>query len=244
MEQTTGTVEKALDVLLYLHGERRACGVSEIGRALGLPRSTTHRLLAALGSRGLVERQTGGGGAYRPGIALVALGLGVLQTEPVVAAARPVLEAEAHACGETLFLAGARAGRLVVLDKAEGSAFLRASPRVGEAVPAAKTAVGKLHLALAPGLLRERAPSGPGFERELAAVRRHGWAANRDEWITGLTGVAAPVWLGDELAGAIAIAGASARIRTAPRSSFVARVRAAAARVGARLAGREREIAA
>ena len=84
------TVEKAVDVLFHLHTEPRACGVTAIGRALGLSKSGTHRLLTALSRRGLVEKDDRG--RYRPGIGLVALGVGALDREPVVAAARPVLE--------------------------------------------------------------------------------------------------------------------------------------------------------
>ena len=67
----------------------------------------------------------------------MALGLGVLDREPVVAAARPELEAEARASGETLFLAAARGGRIAVLDKVEGTGFLCAAPTVR--LPAAHT---------------------------------------------------------------------------------------------------------
>jgi DNA-binding IclR family transcriptional regulator len=95
--ESPGTVEKAVDVLFHLHGESGPRGVTAIGRALGLPKSSTHRLLSALGRRGLVERDERG--RYRPGIALVALGLGTLEGEPIVAAARPVLEEAAHSLG-------------------------------------------------------------------------------------------------------------------------------------------------
>ena len=140
--ETQASIDKALDVLFHLHGEAAPQGVTAIGLALGLPKSSTHRLLAGLGRRGLVERDSRG--RYRTGFALVALGLGALAREPVVAAARPVLESGADELGETVFLVGARAGRLLVLDKAEGSGFLRAAPRVGAEVPVHATAVGKL----------------------------------------------------------------------------------------------------
>ena len=94
----------------------------------------------SIGRRGLVERDERG--RYRPGMALVALGLGVLEHEPVVGAAEPVLERTAADVGETVFLAAARAGRLRVLDKREGSGFLRASPRVGAEIPLHATAIG------------------------------------------------------------------------------------------------------
>ena len=68
-------------------------------------------------------------------------------------AARPVLESEAAAIGETVFLVAARANKLVVLDKVEGTGFLRAAPQVGSEVPIHATAVGKLFLAFAEGSL-------------------------------------------------------------------------------------------
>ena len=81
MEAQT-TIEKAVDVLFHLHGEPAARGVTDIGRALGMPKSSAHRVLAALGRRGLVEKDERG--RYRPGIGLIALGLGALDREPVV----------------------------------------------------------------------------------------------------------------------------------------------------------------
>ena len=43
-------------MLFHLHAAGEPLGVSSLGRALGLPRSTVHRLLAPLRRRGLVER--------------------------------------------------------------------------------------------------------------------------------------------------------------------------------------------
>jgi len=240
------SIEKALDVLLHLH-EAGAAGVSAVGRALGLPKSTSHRLLAALAGRGLVERD--GEGRYRPGLRLLALGLGVLEREPVVAAARRVLEDEAAASGETLFLAAARAGRLIVLDKAEGTGFLRAAPRVGETVPAHATATGKLYLALAPGQLDAAGARHVRFTArtrtdaralapELALVRRRGWATNREEWVPGLAVVAAPVHAAGRLQAVVALAAPAVRLPPAQTRRLAARLVAAAGRIGAALEGR------
>ena len=52
----SGTIDKALEVLFHLHEQPASRGVSELGRALALPKSTAHRLLASLSKRGLVER--------------------------------------------------------------------------------------------------------------------------------------------------------------------------------------------
>jgi DNA-binding IclR family transcriptional regulator len=238
------SVEKALDVLLHLHAVGTG-GVSALARDLALPKSTAHRLLASLGRRGLVERDEQG--RYRPGLRLVALGLGVLDREPVVAAARPSLEAEAAATGETLFLAAARSGRLVVLDKVEGTGFLRAAPRIGEEVPVHATATGRLYLALAAdqlgeiGTLSRFTPRTPAtrraLEREVARARRRGWAENREEWLPGVAVVAAPVLAKERLLGVVALAAPSVRLPPTQAERLARRLVVAAGRVGTALEG-------
>lgn len=239
------TVEKAVDLLFALAHAGEPLGVSELGRRLDVPKSSLHRLARALVGRGLLERDERG--RYRPGFALVALGLGVLEADPVVAAARPVLEGEARALGETVFLTAARAGRIVVLDKAEGTGFLRAAPQVGAEVPVHATAVGKLYLAFAaeqvasPGALERFTARTPADALRLASeverARRVGWASNREEWIAGLSVVAAPVRRGERMWAALAVATATARMDELGGEQVAARVVEAAERVAARLSG-------
>jgi DNA-binding IclR family transcriptional regulator len=248
MEALT-TVEKAIDVLFHLHGESGARGVTAISRALGAPKSSTHRLLSALSRRALLEKDDRG--RYRPGVGLVALGLGALDREPVVAAARPVLEAEAHSLEETVFLVAARAGRIIVLDKAEGSGFLRAAPRVGAAVPVHATAVGKLYLGLGEGVISmprgvlerftdETLTDVASLKVEVARAAERGFAESIDEWIPGLSVVAAPILAaaaGGRMLAALAVAAPTPRMRSLGVAEIGRRSIAAAERIAARLAG-------
>ncbi len=249
MEQMAsgGTVEKALDVLYCLHEAQAPLGVTQIGRSLSLPKSTTYRLLASLGRRGLVDRDPRG--RYRPGMALVTLASGLLERDPVVVAARPVLEEQARARGETIFLAALRTGRILVLDKEEGSGFLRAAPRVGTEIPVYATAIGKLYMALAPdtvslpeGPVHAFTPltclPGPALDRELARIRSQGWASNLDEWILGLTGLAAPVLQAGRLVAAVAVAGPSSRLPPREHGRFIQEILAAGRAIAERLEGR------
>jgi DNA-binding IclR family transcriptional regulator len=244
--ELSGAIDKALEVLFHLHesgGTPR--GVSELGRALDLPKSTAHRLLASLARRGLVEQDTRG--RYQPGIALLALGLGVLDREPLVAAARAVVERVAEELGETIFLSGARAGRLYVLDKQEGTGFLRAAPRIGAEIPAHATAIGKLYLAFAPESLRPLEPrlarysaatviDARALAREVEAVRARGLATMRNEWIPDLAGVAVPIrGSSGRLLGALAAAGPSSHFDG--RDVFQTTLLAAAREIEARLGG-------
>jgi DNA-binding IclR family transcriptional regulator len=242
LTEAGSSVEKALDVLFHLNAAG-AAGVTEVARALALPKSTAHRLLAALARRGLVERDAQA--RYRPGIALVTLGQGVLDREPVVAAARPHLEAEARALGETIFLAAVRGGRLRVLDKAEGTGFLRAAPRVGEEVPVSCTASGKLYLAFAPEQVvasessaPRSAPARRALADEVERVRRRGWAESREEWLPGLAVVAAPILVGAQMLGVVALAAPTVRLPAGQSARPARRLLAAARRIGATLEGR------
>jgi DNA-binding IclR family transcriptional regulator len=243
MDQLT-TVEKAVDILFHLHAAAEPQGVTAIGRSLGLPKSSTHRLLAALGRRGLVDRSERG--HYRPGTALIALGLGALDGEPVVELARSVLEDTAAIVGETIFLVGARSKELVVIDKAEGSGFLRVSPQVGERLPVHATAVGKLYLAFAPDQVAAEAEptsftpqtttSADQLAREIQDVREQGIATNDEEWVSGLGVVAAPVSFRGRLIAAVALGAAAARLKEIGTEAVTEHVRGAAARIEARLA--------
>ena len=183
------TVEKALDVLFHLHDAGTALGLSEIGRALDLPKSSCHRLLASLVNREMVERDEVG--HYRPGLALLSLGVGAQGREPVVQAARATLEEEAVALGETVFVVGMRHGRLRVLDKVEGRGFLRAAPSVGDVIPSDVTAAGNLYRVFgAPSEIEavidvEDAIEAPPGRKQEQEIRSRGYAVNRDAWIVG-----------------------------------------------------------
>jgi DNA-binding IclR family transcriptional regulator len=249
MEHSAATVEKAIDVLFHLHERAEPWGVSELSRALKLPKSSVHRLLVALRRRGLVEHDARG---YRPGIVLLALGLGVLEREPLVIAARPVLEASAAELNETFFAVAARAGALTVLDKVEGKGFLRAAPHVGQTIPVEGTAVGRLYRALAPSALDEAAPLQPKLpvrsartrsaaapdERDLSLVRRRGYAENVSGWIEGLAVYAGPVYLHTRMVGAIAVALPTPRLTQIDRKQVIDSVVRAATQVSARMLGR------
>ena len=161
-----------------------------------------------------------------------------------------MLEAEAAALGETVFLTAPRGGQIVVLDKAEGTGFLRAAPRVGQTVPLLATAVGRLALAFAPDRFSLGALPPTRFtaetEVELAALRElvararaDGFAINRGEWIEGLSVAAAPVLGAGVLVAALAAAAPSARLAALGEETVARRLVAAAKTLSAQLAGRD-----
>ncbi|HYP76261.1 MAG TPA: IclR family transcriptional regulator [Polyangiaceae bacterium] len=235
--ERSGTVDKALRVLEVLHRARAPLSLAELSRALSIPKPTTHRLLASLLNAALVEQQPDA--RYALGVGLVRLGLGALALDPVVRACESELERAAHELGETFFLVKARAGRLVVLSKVEGTGMLRVAPDVGSEVPVEVTASGRLYMAFAPQLLT----GNPGAARvSVAAIKRarsRGYDVNEAEWLPGLTVVAAPILSNGELLGCVTCAGPAVRLEGARLKTAINETCAVAERVSRSLQGRE-----
>jgi DNA-binding IclR family transcriptional regulator len=235
MMERSGTVDKALRVLEVLHQAKAPLALAELSRALGMPKPTAHRLLASLLNAALVEQRVDG--RYALGIGLVRLGLGALAQDPVVRASQLELERAAHELGETFFLVKARGGRLVVLSKVEGTGMLRVAPDVGAEVPLEVTASGRLYMAYAPELLA----GNPGLSRVSGAsvtrARARGYDVNEAEWLPGLTVVAAPILLGDELLGCVTCAGPAVRLTAARLKAAISATRGVAQRVSQSLRG-------
>ncbi|WP_434045042.1 MULTISPECIES: IclR family transcriptional regulator [Sorangium] len=231
--ERSGTVDKAVRALEALRESGGSASLAELAARLGMPKATLHRLLASLAAHALVEQD--GEGRYRLGVGLIRLGLGAQGLDPVARVARPELERAARAFGETFFLVAARAGRLVVLDKAEGTGLLRAAPTVGAEVPVDLTASGRLYLAHAPELVGAP-PAGPAAQR----AARRGYDVNEGEWIDGLTVIAAPVLARGSLHGCIACAAAAQSLRGDRLDAAVRHTREVAERVARALQGEGR----
>ncbi len=229
----SGTVLKALDVLFHLRDASSPLGVTAIARALGMGKSGVHRLLTALATRRLVERVEGG--RYELGYGLVSLAAAVSAGDPLVVVAGPVLDDLAGETGETVFLVTERAGVLTVSAKSEGDGFLRAAPAVGESIPVARTAVGKLYAAHAPDRLVRPRPRIPAVV--LEETRRCGFARNLEEWQPGLSVLAVPVFVAGEFAGALAVATVAQRMRLLSEKKLARLLQRAAGSIGDALDG-------
>jgi DNA-binding IclR family transcriptional regulator len=236
--ERSGTVDKAVRVLEALSRAGGPMSLAELAKAMALPKPTLHRLLASLQAHELVEQD--GEARYALGIGLVRLGLGAQSVDPFVRVARPELERAARAFGETFFLVGARAGKLVVLDKAEGTGLLRAAPSVGAEVPVELTASGRLFLGLEPGALKDVRSLNVSQRAIQKAVAR-GYDVNRGEWLAGLSVVAAPVSARGRLYGTVACAGIDAQLDEARWEEAIRRTCAVAERVTRSLEGRKED---
>lgn len=229
------SVDNALQ-LLHLIGQRRALRVAEAAEALGVARSTAHRLLTALRHRGFVS-QDKPNGVYRPGRALLEIGLTAIGRIDIRRAARPVLEQLRDTTQETASLLLLEGNSVRFIDCVESPRSVRVGSRTGIVLPAHCTAGGKAILAALPdGDLDRRYPdrqlegrtpnsitTWEQLESELDEVQAAGYATNFGEGESPIcaVGVAIDDLIGHPLAG-LAVAVPSSRLETADQARELA----------------------
>jgi DNA-binding IclR family transcriptional regulator len=229
------SVDNALR-LLHLVGERQVLRVAEAADALGVARSTAHRLLTALRQRGFVL-QDKPNGAYRPGPALNAIGLAAIGRIDIRRVARPVLEDLARTTQETVSLALLEGHSVRFIDCVESPRPVRVGDRTGVVMRAHCTAGGKAILAGMPASdLRRHYPDGEleactdasittwdDLLAELETIRANGYAVNIEEGESGISavGTAVPDLYGTPLA-ALAVVVPSSRLNSVSQGKALA----------------------
>lgn len=199
------SVANTLDVLdCFLTDDE--LGVSEVARALGVAKSSAHRMLSTLATRGFVE-QNPETGRYRLGLHLYELGQLSVCRSRLRQAALPIMEDLRQRTGHTIHLGVADGADVVHLERLQS----REGLDIFDDLPARRfpthcSATGKVLAAFDPAVAeaRRRAAfpaitsnsvrNAEEWEAALAKIRRVGVAVNRDEVATGAMSVAAPIY--------------------------------------------------
>jgi IclR family acetate operon transcriptional repressor len=217
-------LHRVVVVLGAFKSEESAVSPAELARRVGLPKSTVHRIVAALVEEGLLERQAA---RVQLGVRLFEIGQRVPRQRVLRDAARPYLHDLGEATRQTVHLAILEGSQVVYVDILVGPGAPPLPSRVGGRLPAHATGVGKAMLAFSPpelvqaildaGLPRvsERSTVAPGLlAKELASIRQTGVAYDHEESGPGIVCAASPV-LGanGEVLGALSVSGWSTRMR-------------------------------
>ena len=235
----TQAVVRAVRLLKACAG-RPAPRLGDLCRSQRLHKTTAYRLLSALESEGLLERTDDD--AYRLGPEMVALGSQALGAPQLREAARRELDRLAEATRETATLEVLAGDDVLILDEAMGGRVVGTVPSLGTRWPAHATSTGKVLLAYRsnghtparalPGFTPRTIVDPATLARELARVRRRGYAVSAEELEPGFVAVGAPVHAADgTVVAAISVGGPRTRL-TAGRITEGARlVRGAAERI-------------
>ncbi|KQN40637.1 hypothetical protein ASG37_02310 [Sphingomonas sp. Leaf407] len=195
----TQTLMRGLDLVEALRDA--PLRVAELARMLGLSRTTTHRLAAALVERGYVAQ--GEKGQLTLGPMLLQLGFTAHRRIDIVRVARARMEALSADSGLCVFLGRREGDHSLHLDRAAGRQRLEVSTRPGDRRPVAQTGIGKALLfdEDAAGLARLYHAVRPGTEdaaveawvADMRTNARRGHVIHDSIGNDGIRSVAAPI---------------------------------------------------
>jgi len=245
------TIARAVAILKCFTDAQPQLSLADVVEATQLNKATAYRMLAALEKEGLIARP-GESDAYRLGPEAIALGGRALRATTLHSASHAELAALAQATGETATVEMLVEAEMFILNEVISPRLLGAMPSLGTRWAVHATSTGKAVLAhlsdaeLEPLLRRplarytEHTLTAAALRRQLAEVRRQGYATVSDELEVGYAAVAAPVFdhHGRAVA-AICVGGPTVRLPPGRLAELATLVRQAAARVSERLGFRE-----
>ena len=182
-----------------------AAGLSELSEVLDINKSSLHRFLGVLVKMGYVEKRDSR--RYEPTLKVYRLGSEVKGRLSVAGIARPYMQRLNQSLGETVNLAVFTDNWVVVIERIESSKTLRTNLVIGGRLPAHCTAFGKIFLSemTSEELMRyvSGSPMEPftkntltnvaALEKELAQIRRNGYALDNQELAEGVRCIAAAI---------------------------------------------------
>ncbi|MED5461627.1 MAG: IclR family transcriptional regulator [Pseudomonadota bacterium] len=233
---------RAIRLLKLFTSERPEMSLAEISRASGLNKTTTHRLLRALQSESLIDRNPATT-AYSLGAGLMALGVQALASSDLRRRVRPVLRLLARETGETATLEVPFEDSMLILDEVAGNHVVGSAGNIGTRWPIHATSTGKAWLAfdesgqerlmdvLKP-LTGSTLTDPAVLQLQLVEIRRRGYAVTIDEVEDGFTAVATIIRgvLGD-VQGALSVGGPTQRLNAVRRAELGVKLCRAAQRL-------------
>jgi len=242
------SIDRAISVLEALTGERDGVPLSLVAQRVDLHKSTTHRLLSTLCSRGYAEKLPGG--EYRLGRRVVELASMYLNQLELKTEAQPHLRRLLQQTTQPVHLAVLEGLEAIYIDKMETLHSIRMYSQIGLRAPAYCTGIGKALLSGLTDEELEKLLEGITLEyktpntitdpavllKELRRARRRGWACDNEENELGIRCIAAPVfdYRGDAIA-AVSTSGVSRVIEASRDTETAKHVKHCAEAISARM---------
>ncbi len=224
VDQDTGVLHRMCVILDCFSQETPQLGVREIARITGFSSSTAGRLLQKMKDQHIL-RQNPGTKEYALGIRLLNWAGVFLSSLDVRSVALPVMVDLLSDTRETISLYMRDGLERVCVERLESPQNVRIVARLGLRLPLHAGSAGKVMLAYLPLAEQDKVfmdrdlqvftdqtiTNKADLKKELELIRNRGFAFSHGEWIADASGVAAPIFNGRELIGAITISGPSQR---------------------------------
>ncbi len=200
------TVKKAFSILNQIAAQKKGQGISELAYCLKISKSTVYGILTALDELGVVIRdpQTK---RYSLGLTLFELGRAAYSRTDLKDTARPFMEKLMAKIGESAFLGVKNGDHVTILDIVESAQNFKITAPLGTTIPLLAGATGKVMLAqmeseVAATLINEKTlprftantiTDSQQYLKEVASVKKYGYATDNEEYISGVKAIAAPL---------------------------------------------------
>jgi IclR family transcriptional regulator, KDG regulon repressor len=211
-ESPVASIDRALRILALIGGASRGLSLDELAAELDIPKSSLHRILAALKFRQFVA-QPEPGGVYFLGTELLATAFRFHDMLDVRALVHPLLLRLTAELNETTHMGVLDGAEIVYQDKIEAGHTIKLSSVIGGRNPAHATGIGKALLAWTyptdeaikawaaqweplPRPTKRTVKSAAQLAGELAAVREQGYALDIEENEVDVRCAAVPIFLG------------------------------------------------
>lgn len=244
----TNSVAGAFKVLEAV-AELQPVGLSDLAREVGLPKSTTQRMLLTLAEIGWLRASTDAPTRWSLTYRALRMGRRVDARLGVREVALPVMSELQLETTETVHLAVPDGDVLILLERVDTSHRLRAFLPLGEHIPFHASATGQAYLsactddeverylagdlaAVAPGTITDAA----ALRERVQTIRERGWSINEGGLSQGITALGAPIVdRSGRPVGAMSVSGPSSRMTPDRYEALGTAVAAAAARTSQQL---------
>lgn len=243
------TLVKGIALLEVLAQADRALGLTVLAERVGMGKSNVYRLLQTLVALGYA-RYDAREGTYAASLRIWELGVAVLDKLDLRRLGEAPMQRLLARSQENVHLSVLEGDDVIYVHKLDSPQPVRTFSRIGGRAPACGAATGKAilawqhedRLAALSQRLEKYSPSTitdpDDFLREMARIRKQGFAVSNGEWRAGVRGLAAPIREpGGTVIASIGISGPDERMKTAQVRVLAPAVIDAAREVEAQLEG-------
>lgn len=200
----SNSVKKAFDIIKFISNNQGKLSLSELGRQLGMNKTTLFRYLETLELLNILEKRDSN---WYLGIELFSLGHKVDAGRCIVDRIHPGLQKISLRLNETVNLVGMYNNSALYLDKVESSRELQMRSKLGDHLPLHCTSLGKailssMSLEEVDAILKviELKPytvntvtSIPELKKQIDFVKNNGYSLEIEELEPGLSCIAVPL---------------------------------------------------
>ena len=205
-DNSVQSVDRVLDIIEVLSTEHEGIGVTAIANRVSLHKSTTHRLLTTLTNRGYVAKSADGN--YKIGLKLIEAVSCYINSLELQTEARPYLVDITGELGLTSHLGVLDKDMVVYIEKMDVVSSVRMYSQIGLRMHAYCSSLGKCLLSNyskeeLDGIMKDCSfirftkntiGSIGELHKEVAKVRKQGWAMDNEEYEIGHRCIGAPIY--------------------------------------------------